>query len=72
MTAEELDKFAEKYAKEYVSEEASGLTEEMEVYANFFKRGLIEGYNLALGAGDPYGEYFEKDGEEIIDEKFDV
>ena len=35
--------------------------------------GFLDGYNAALAGYDPYGEYFEKGGEEeIIDEDFSV
>jgi hypothetical protein len=32
----------------------------------------LAGYNAALGEYDPFKEYFEKESEEIIDEKFEV
>lgn len=33
---------------------------------------FLAGYNAALGGYDPFKEYFEKESEEIIDEKFEV
>ena len=60
MTAEELDKAAEEYAKSYVSEGAGGLSEKMEVYANFVKIGYKAGWFEAKG------ESVHTDNSEVI------